>query len=349
MVLFGKNVRNTAEPLSKLPVEMLYRALRNPKPETVILIRNLRQLRQLNKDRYSKQKSQLPFFVCGMFNPPFRKGDNFAYTKFFLIDIDKISDKQLSLNDLRTRLQADSRVMLAFVSPSGDGLKLMLRLAEPCYDKGLYSLFYKAFAHAFAVQYGLEQVIDTVTSDVARACFVSHDPDAYYNPNADPVDIGAYLPQADPTALFDLKHELEKQRHAESDTDAEQPADERQPKPDVDDEVMKKIVERLNPKAAAKPPKNIFVPEQLNDIMDDLRKFVASTGLEITEVINISYGKKIRMRLRLRMAEVNLFYSPKRGNFTVVQSPRTGTDPKLNELAAQLVQTFINGELTMEN
>ncbi len=344
MVLFGKNVRNNAEPMTKLPVEMLYRALRNPKPETVTLIRNLRQLRQLNKDRYSAQKSQLPFFVCGMFNPPFRKGDNFAYTKYFLIDIDKISDKQLSLPGLRARLQADSRVMLAFVSPSGDGLKLMLRMAEPCYDKGLYSLFYKAFAQAFAVQYGLEQVLDTVTSDVARACFVSHDPDAYYNPSADPVDIGAYLPQADPSALFDLKHELEKQPQPADTGTGSHEAEKPQPKPDVDDEVINRVKALLDPKAAAKPKKDVVVPEQLNDIMDDLHKFVTNTGIEITEVINISYGKKIRMRLRLRQAEVNLFYSPKRNTFTVAISPRSGTDPKLNELAAQLVQTFINGQ-----
>ena len=83
----------------------------------------------------------------------------------------------------------------------------------------------------------------------------------------------------------------------------------------------------------------MFVPEQLNEIIDDLIAFITQTGVEVTEVINISYGKKIRMKMRLKQAEVNLFYG-KRG-FSVVTSPRTGTDEEFNEIAAQLIDSFL--------
>lgn len=42
----------------------------------------------------------------------------------------------------------------------------------------------------------------------------------------------------------------------------------------------------------------------------------------------------------MKQAEVNLFYG-KRG-FSVVQSPRTGTNADLNQLMANLITGFIN-------
>src|SRR3712207_8044592 len=46
-------------------------------------------------------------------------------------------------------------------------------------------------------------------SDVARACFVSVDPEAYYNPSAMPVDIHAYIDETNPESIFNMKHEQE--------------------------------------------------------------------------------------------------------------------------------------------
>lgn len=62
-------------------------------------------------------------------------------------------------------------------------------------------------------------------------------------------------------------------------------------------------------------------------------------GLQVTEIHNIQYAKKIRARLGHRDAEINLFYG-KRG-FSVVISPRLGTDEELNTLLADLVKRFL--------
>ena len=196
----------------------VYHALKSPKTETTALIRQLRIVYGLDKKRYSVLKKQLPYLVCGIFNPPYRKGEHFGYIQYFLLDIDKISEKQLSMEDLRHKIEKDSRVVLSFVSPSEDGLKVMFRLSERCYDKGMYALFYKAFAYQFARQYQIEHVIDSQTCDVTRACFVSMDPQAYYNPHADTVSINAYLPVDNPLALSDLRHQLtNKEKETEQD------------------------------------------------------------------------------------------------------------------------------------
>ena len=327
MILFGRNITSPNDPLVKVPVANIFHALRSPKPETVAQVRQLRLVRSIDPKRYGILKRQLPYLVCGIFSPPCRRSENFAYIEYFILDIDHVSDKQLSTSE---RFAGDSRTVLTFVSPSEDGLKVMFRLAERCYDKGLFSLFYKAFALQMARQYGIEQVIDAQTCDVTRACFVSVDPDAYYNPDAEPVDIEHYLPHDNPQAMLDLKHELESQVSEAPQSPNSPPSE---PKADVDDETMRNI------KAIQKPSKPVFVPEQLNEIIDDLIAFITQTGVEVTEVVNISYGKKIRMKMRLKQAEVNLFYG-KRG-FSVVKSPRTGTDEEFNEIAAQLIDSFL--------
>lgn len=338
MILFGHNITAPNDPLAKVPVANVYHALKNPKPETQAQIRHLRLVRAIDAKRYSVLKRQLPYLVCGIFAPPFRRGENFAYIEYFMLDIDHITDKQLIVNNLKSRLMQDDRVVLCFVSPSEDGLKVLFRLSERCYDKGLFSLFYRVFAQQFARQYQIEQVIDKQTCDVTRACFVSYDPEAYYNPDAEKINLNGYVSTDDPLAMFDLKHELEKK--PENDVQVETPKDVKQ---DVDADIMRNIKAILNPKAMQRPEKPVYVPEQLNEIMDELRAYISQTGVEVSEVINISYGKKIRTKMRMRQAEVNLFYG-KRG-FSVVKSPRTGTDDEFNDLMVRLIQSFINEKL----
>ena len=284
MILFGRNITSPNDPLVKVPVANIFHALRSPKPETVAQVRQLRLVRSIDPKRYGILKRQLPYLVCGIFSPPCRRSENFAYIEYFILDIDHVSDKQLSTSELKQRFAGDSRTVLTFVSPSEDGLKVMFRLAERCYDKGLFSLFYKAFALQMARQYGIEQVIDAQTCDVTRACFVSVDPDAYYNPDAEPVDIEHYLPHDNPQAMLDLKHELESQVSEAPQSPNSPPSE---PKADVDDETMRNIKAILNPKAMQKPSKPVFVPEQLNEIIDDLIAFITQTGVEVTEVVNI--------------------------------------------------------------
>lgn len=336
MLLFGTNIQSAADELKKVQEEYLYNSLRNPKPTIAATIQQLRIVYSMDAKAYAQLKRRLPYFVCGQFNPPFRRKENFAYTESFILDFDHLSSKQLSMKTIRDNIVKDEQVMMCFTSPSEDGLKVMFRLKERCYDTGLYSIFYKAFAATFAMRHNLTQVTDSKTSDVARACFISIDPNAYFNPNSIPVDIKAYLDESNPDLLFKIKHEQD-----EHDKVIKKSDDEQVPLPkDPDKDILTRIRQQLNPKAQLPVEQHpAYVPERLNEIIAELKLFIEETGLQVTEIINIQYAKKIRARLGQKEAEVNLFYG-KRG-FSVVISPRLGTNEELNELLADLIKAFL--------
>jgi len=336
MLLFGTNIQSAADELKKVQEEYLYNSLRNPKPTIAATIQQLRIVYSMDAKAYVQLKRRLPYFVCGQFNPPFRRKENFAYTESFILDFDHLSSKQLSMKTIRDNIVKDEQVMMCFTSPSEDGLKVMFRLKERCYDAGLYSIFYKAFAATFAMRHNLTQVTDSKTSDVARACFISIDPNAYFNPNSIPVDIKAYLDESNPDLLFKIKHEQD-----EHDKVIKKSDDEQVPLPkDPDEDILTRIRQQLNPKAQLPVEQHpAYVPERLNEIIAELKLFIEETGLQVTEIINIQYAKKIRARLGQKEAEVNLFYG-KRG-FSVVISPRLGTNEELNELLADLIKAFL--------
>lgn len=320
--------------LQKVPVKYVYDCLRNPRPEIESAIRQLRIIREIDAKQYTALKRQLPYMVCGMFNPPYRKSDNFAYTEYFIVDIDHLADKGLSVEETRRRVEKDQRVVLSFVSPGQDGLKVWFKLKERCYDSGLYTLFYKAFILSFGKQYGLQQVVDSKTSDVTRACFLSEDAQAYYNPEAESVVLSAYVDLNNPFSMFEQKRNQDKLQKEQA---AEAPKEKAPADPDK--EAMDRIKQLLNPKAKKQKPE-VFVPHELDEVMLSLQPYVEQTGVTITEVINIQYGKKIRFKMGMKQAEINLFFG-KRG-FSVVQSSRTGTNAELNGLMADLVSDFIN-------
>lgn len=337
MIMAGRNVRQTDEQLIKIKVEQLYYSLRQPKQEIVSRIRQLRILKEIDEAQYRQQKSQLPYFVCGMFNPPYRRKENFAYTEYFIIDIDHVSSKGIDINGLRLQLQQDSRVVLCFVSPSEDGLKVMFRLDERCYEAGIYSVFYKAFAKSFSSLYNIDQIIDSKTCDVSRACFISIDPEVYYNPNADPVSISNFISHDNTMELFDMKSKLDKEAK-NGDKIRMEEENESDNEPDKDTISRIKDVLKLSKARDEKP--DIIVPKILDEITDELKIYIEKTGAIVASIKNIQYAKQIQIRIGLKVAEINLFYG-KRG-FSVVKSTKSGTDAEMNDLASELVQSFIN-------
>ncbi len=335
MINVGKNIRATDDALQKIKVEQLYHSIRNPRPEILAQIRQLRIMRNLDHSRYVTQKRSLPYVVCGMFNPPFRRIENFAYTEYFIVDIDHVSEKGFCVEELRKRIESDTRVVLSFLSPSEDGLKVLFRLKEKCFDSGLYALFYKSFVSAFSKVYSLEQVVDLKTSDVTRACFISVDENAYYNPNAESVEMNAFVDMDDTFGLFEQKYRIEKEFKESSGC-----CDEQKEPIDPCEETLQRIKSILNPGAAKKAErKNIFVPEVLEDIMSDLKNYIEQTGAVVVSIVSINYGKQMMVKVGLKQAEVNIFYG--KHGFRVVRSTKSGTDSQITEAVAQLVETFI--------
>ena len=332
MLSFGKHITQKDDSLTPIEVQQLYSAIKQPDETTLSLINRLRLVQTIDKKQYGVMKRDLPYIVCGIFNPPFRRVENFGYIEHFIIDIDHIAEKGMELNTLRAKLIADSRTMLCFVSPSEDGLKLLFRLSEKCYDAGQYSLFYKTFVRAFSEQHGFEQVVDTVTSDVSRACFMSYDPQVFFCPEVEPIKMKDYVDFNNPFIVGKIKHDLKQEEKKQK---PEMPE-----KPVPDNAAIAYIKERLQAKTRIPRQKpQIFVPDELEQILEKLLQYIGESGIQVENVENIQYGKKFRFRAGVAQAEINLFFG-KRG-FSVVKSPKHGTSEHLNNLMVSYISSFI--------
>lgn len=334
MISIGNNITMTGDSLQRIELRAICDAVKNPNSEMQARIRQLRLLRDIDEKKYSAAKRTLPYIVCGMFASGIRRSDDFSYTEYFIIDIDHLSDKSMEIEQVRAKIVADDRVAACFVSPGGDGLKVFFKLQERCYDKGLYSRFYKIFALSFAQDKGIVQAVDMKTCDVTRACFVSHDPNVYFNPVSSTIRLEDFVDIIDVDAQHTLLQEVEKC--------ISNLPEKKEVKPSPEKSEMEKIRATLNPDLARKkenrPP--AYVPEILNDIIGSLKEHIEMKGILVKEIRDIQYGKKLTMALGIKEAEINLFYGKK--GFSVVKTPRTGTDSELNDLMADIVNEYIN-------
>ncbi len=333
MLQFGKNITAPADPLHPLSVETYYRALVNPKQQFADYIAQLRAVKSIDEKRYRELKKQLPYLVCGLFHPPVRRKENFASIQCFIMDLDHFSEAGRQLEQVRQQMQADERVMLGFVSPGADGLKLLFRLSQPCTDAALFSAFYKLFARHFAEQHDLMQVVDFRTSDVTRACFMSVDAEAWYRPEAQPIQLSEYVDALNfGQAEKDLKEaektikELAAKRES---LPTEPPAD-----------VLTRIRQKLNPNARQPRQKQYYVPEEVDQALAMLQQGLAPYEMQIVETAPINYGRKVRVKADQLWAEINIFYG-KRG-FSVVKTTKSGSNAELAELAAGVISQLLS-------
>ncbi|MDO5760491.1 MAG: CRISPR-associated primase-polymerase type B [Bacteroidota bacterium] len=335
MLSAGKNIQSSSDKLQKVSIDYLYHSIKNPKPEIIAKIKQLRIIRDLDSKRYSYLKRQLPYIVCGAFSPPFRRLENFVYIEHFIIDLDHLSEKGISPIELKEKLKKDPRLVLMFLSPGEDGLKLLYNLKERCRDAGIYSLFYRKFVNSLALEYNLQQVVDKVTSDASRACFISMDDEVYYNPQAEGVNLEDFLNLEDTFALFEENKQENRQRKQEQQIEKQE---NKLPK-DPDNDTLSQIKQVLGAKTRIKKEKNVFVPEQLNEIITGLKEYIEQNNIVVYEIINIQYAKKIRCRLSNQKGEINLFYGKK--GFSIVQSPSCGTSAEFNEVLAQIIEFYL--------
>jgi len=334
MFMHGKNITSTDEVMQKINLEQLYLNISNPHIELVSYIEQLRIVLTLDAQKYRQLKTKLPYFVCGIFNKGVRRLANFSQISHFVLDFDHLRSKEIDLNSLKYKLMADSRISLMYSSPSNDGLKLVFTLSQPLFDAMQFKLFYKVFVSLFAKQYNIEQILDSCTCDVTRACFLSVDTDAYVNYNAIQIELSEYVNYDDFATIKDLKKELnfcEKERNQKLEKEEE--------KNPINNDILSQIKATLNPKMA-KVEKLVYVPEQLNQIMEALALVIESKGIKLISVVNIQYGKQIKVSVNHFWAEINLFYG-KRG-FTIVQVTKTGSNKDLCDILQQIVDQFLS-------
>lgn len=147
-----------------------------------------------DKDKYNLLKKSLPCYTisCRTEN---RKVETLQeYSGLMQGDLDNLSG---DVESLRDELFKDPHVAAAFISPSGRGVKLWIRVI-PDATKHKHS-FYAAEKH-FKSKYNL--TLDKSCKDVARLFFQSYDPDAKIKRNSIPIPLLTEEPD-----LFDVKSE----------------------------------------------------------------------------------------------------------------------------------------------
>lgn len=130
-----------------------------------------------DKKEYTLKKKHLP---CATWSGTFteRLADKLIdYSGMMIVDIDNL-DKQ-KMNTLRDFLRGDHYVTSYFVSPGGDGLKVLMKVDSAPENHITAFLNIESY---FKENYKID--IDPSGKDVCRLCYVSYDPDMFYNAEA---------------------------------------------------------------------------------------------------------------------------------------------------------------------
>ena len=128
-----------------------------------------------NKTTKKVLKNDLPYCTfSGTFTK--RLNDSIkAHSGLMVLDFDDLDDERLV--ELKTSFQQIEWVCACWVSPSGSGLKVLVKI-NPLRHLESFLELEEFFLGNFS------QDIDKSGKDLARACFISWDPDLYYNPNS---------------------------------------------------------------------------------------------------------------------------------------------------------------------
>lgn len=160
-----------------------FKGLKSTKPEKIIEISSI--LEKIRLGEWSEKvilcrenitlKDKLPCFTpTGIFNHRSIAGLE-SYNGNICLDIDHIEDPEA----LKDKCKNLDWVMSAFVTPSGKGLKVIVKTHATAET---YKQTELQVAEAFLQATGA--IRDNRCKDISRIQFVSYDPALYYNPNS---------------------------------------------------------------------------------------------------------------------------------------------------------------------
>lgn len=136
-------------------------------------------LAQTSKEDYQEKKRLLPSVTfAGQFSQ--RGVDHITeYSKMIIIDVDKLTPEQIV--EYKEAFKNDNFIHACFVSPSGLGLKILIRLDN---EKEHHLQAFLSLESYFKENYGI--AVDKSGKDISRLCYVSVDPDIIINDDSVP-------------------------------------------------------------------------------------------------------------------------------------------------------------------
>ena len=131
------------------------------------------------KEAAERAKKSLPAFTPSATFKGGRKMEFLTnYNALMVLDIDKLEKEKLQ--QCKTKISMDNLVFASFVSPSGNGLKIFVKVSS---DKEQHKETFLELQLYFEELLQVE--IDKSGKDITRLCFFSYDPELYLNENAE--------------------------------------------------------------------------------------------------------------------------------------------------------------------
>ena len=131
------------------------------------------------KEAAERAKKSLPAFTpSATFNGGRKMEFLINYNGLMVLDIDKLEKEKMQ--QCKTKISMDNLVFASFVSPSGNGLKIFVKVST---DKEQHKETFLKLQRYFEEL--LEVEIDKSGKDITRLCFFSSDPELYLNENAE--------------------------------------------------------------------------------------------------------------------------------------------------------------------
>ena len=171
MITIFKNIKSTATPYHR-EIEVAFERIKNGKSrELVEKIRN-----ETNKEKRNELKMQLPS-ICfsGVFTK--RAADYcIEHSGYICLDFDGF-ESEIDLAIKRAELKSDKYTFALFTSPSGNGLKVIVKIPPEIEN-------HKGYFKKLQQYYNCEH-FDISTKDISRVCYESFDEDIFINKDSE--------------------------------------------------------------------------------------------------------------------------------------------------------------------
>ena len=165
-----KNIKDTDAPFYR-EVDFVIDRIRNGKSKE--LVKKIRK--QKNKEERNQLKRDLPS-IC--FSGTFSKRADSSileHSGLICLDFDGYKKQTDMLLD-KEKMMKDKYTFSVFISPSGNGLKLLVRIPN---DADNHSKYFTSLE-----KYHDSEYFDTTSKNISRVCYESYDPLIYYNNNS---------------------------------------------------------------------------------------------------------------------------------------------------------------------
>jgi putative DNA primase/helicase len=135
-----------------------------------------------NSDVKELKKHLLAFTPSGVFKSKRTTKTISEYSGLVILDIDNLSTEELKR--IIPIIHLAFYTYAAFISPRGNGIKIIVPVNT---SKEHHKVAYKQVAQYYEQALNIE--IDTSGSDISRLCFVSFDPNCYFNKSAEKYEV----------------------------------------------------------------------------------------------------------------------------------------------------------------